>query len=355
MKTHCLFCALFDEHFRSGSITENKQAEKTMNLRWMKVILSSVLWLLLPALLDAQGWAEHSENALKGHLSEFREQTVCIQIISPDTSVNIIEGPRASSYHKETWFRAGYLLMLSQAWFSVQMEASQRGFIEQKIIGDITLKQLLTHYSGYPRYPWDIQECDDEALISFVRQFIPPQKPAFQLSFTGISLTEKWLRNYFSQYPQSVFDSWGIHPKQEVRDSSQLAFNKVIRQSLPIDCWPFCMSCSHPGLYFTLHDAGQLIRQILDNKDIWKPMMQPEAKTPLPHLKMALGFQIAENIKKLPLAMLASSDNGNAVFMGISPNTNTGIIILGDTDDPVDNLGLKLMALFHRDILNFKP
>jgi hypothetical protein len=326
-----------------------------MKLPFLIACLLTCTNYLKKDVLLAQSWTENAARVINGHLNEYKSQTVIIQIISSDTTLEFVNGPRASNYHSETCFRAGYLLMLSQAWFIAQMETRQKGFIDQKVLGDITLKQLLTHRSGYPRFPWEMKQCNEEALISFVSQYVPPKKPSFQLSFTGISLTEKWLRSYFSEYPGSVFDSWGIQPFNEVKDSSRLAHSKIIKQSLPIDCWPFCMSCSTQGLYLTKQDAGRLVKNILEKKEEWKLLMQPEAQTPLPHLRMALGFQIAENIKKLPLAMLASSDNGNAVFIGISPNSNTGIIILGDTDEPLDNLGLKLMALFHRDILNFKP
>lgn len=306
-------------------------------------------------LLIAQDWTANAAREMGEHLREYKGQTISVHIISRDTTLEFVEGPKAAQYGQDTYFRAGYLLILTQAWFSAQNETRQKGFVDQKILADVTLRQLLTHHSGYPRYPWDMEQCNEEALISFVSQYVPPEKPSFQLSFTGISLTEKWLRNYFSQYPQSVFEAWGIQPVNTVADSSRLADNRVIRQSLPIDCWPFCMSCSTPGLFLSRQDAGRLVSHILKNEETWKQMMQPKAKTPLPHLRMALGFQIAENLKTLPLAMLASSDNGNAVFIGISPKTNTGIIIMGDTDEPVDNLGLRLMALFHRDILNFKP
>jgi hypothetical protein len=70
---------------------------------------------------------------------------------------------------------------------------------------------------------------------------------------------------------------------------------------------------------------------------------------------MGYGFQVATNIKSLPIAMLNSTDQGNSLFLGIVPKTQTGICVLGYSDEKVDKFGLALMSIFHRDMLKLEP
>jgi uncharacterized protein YbgA (DUF1722 family) len=320
-----------------------------MRLLWV------CIFLLYGYRLFAQGWEEHSVAALKKHQNEYPGQTVSICIFSADTSISLFSGPMDAVYSDSTHFKAGWLLMHSQAYFSAEKSISEKAFLSEKVLKDITVEQLLTHYSGFPRYPWTMDSCNSQALLSFASNYRSSGKASFQVAFTGISVLEHWLREHFPSYPSSVFQHWGIQPVSGSELPDHAASSKVIRHELPIQCWPFCMSCEQPGLWLSKMDAEKLLQEILESDEIWSHMMQPRAKTPLPTLQMALGFQIATNMKKLPLAMLASTDGGNSCFIAIAPNTRTGILILGDTDEPVDNLGLSLMSFFHTDILKFKP
>ena len=321
-----------------------------MRLLWV------CIFLLYGYRLFAQGWEEHSADVLKKHLKEHPDQTVSVSIFSTDTIISMFSGKLAETYTDSTHFKAGWLLMLSQAYFSTERSLEQSSFLSENVVKDVSVGQLLTNYSGYPRYPWAMDSCNSQSLHAFTEHYkLSEKKKSFQVSFTGISMLEDWLRLHFPAYPSSVFQQWGIQPVIGSMQPLQLAQSKVIRQVLPIACWPFCMSCAQPGLWLSRMDAEELLQQIIESNAIWSRMMQPKAETPLPTLQMALGFQIATNMKALPLAMLASTDGGNSCFLAIAPNTRTGILILGDTDEPVDNLGLSLMSFFHRDILKFKP
>ena len=320
-----------------------------MRLLWV------CIFLVYGYRLFAQGWVEHSVAALKKHQNEYPDQTVSISIFSADTSISLISGPRADVYTDSTHFKAGWLLMLGQAYFSAEKSLSEEAFLSERVVNDITVEQLLTHYSGFPRYPWSMDSCNSQSLHSFASNYRLFGKASFQVTFTGISVLEFWIREHFPSYPSSVFQHWGIQPVSGSEQLNNAAPSKVIRHELPISCWPFCMACEQPGLWLSKKDAEVLLRKILESDEVWRHMMQPRAKTPLPTLQMALGFQIATNMKKLPLGMLASTDGGNSCFLAIAPNTHTGILILGDTDEPVDNLGLSLMSFFHTDILKFKP
>jgi hypothetical protein len=321
-----------------------------MRLLWV------CIFLLYGYRLFAQGWEEHSADVLKKHLREHPDQTVSISIFSTDTIISLYSGKLEDVYTDSTHFKAGWLLMLSQAYFSVERSLEQSSFLSEHVVKDVSVELLLTHYSGFPRYPWAMDSCNRQALHSFAENYKSSvKKKSFQVSFTGISILEDWLRHRFSSYPSSIFQQWGIQPVNGSIQPTNQAQSKVIRQVLPIACWPFCMSCEQPGWWLSRMDAEKLLKQINKSNAIWGRMMQPVAKTPLPTLQMALGFQIATNMRALPLVMLASTDGGNSCFLAIAPNTRTGILVLGDTDEPVDNLGLSLMSFFHRDILKFKP
>jgi hypothetical protein len=318
-------------------------------------IIHFLTGLFIFGFAGAQDWQQGKAIAFRAHQLSYPNQTVLVFIQTPDTSFFIKFGPKAEAYNNQTYFRAGGLLQLRQGYFMASKELEQAGFMDALVRKDISAQQLLTHRSGYPRFPWNTDSCHFTAFSAFLDQYKPTPKSAFQTSFVGTTLLEQWLRFRSPDYPQAVLQEWNIKWQTEQPQGS-VANVAVIKQALPINCWPYCITCADQAAYVQAEDIRSLISQMISKDNlIWMKMMEVLGKTPVKDLQMGYAFQIATNLKKLPLAMHASSDGGNAMFLAFTPTTQTAIAILGDSDEPVDNLGLTLMSSFHRDILNFKP
>lgn len=311
--------------------------------------------LFLFGFATAQDWQQGKVMAFRTHHLSYPNQTVLVYIQTPDTTISLKFGPKAETYTNQTYFRAGGLLQLRQGYFMASKEMEQAGFIDAFVRKDISARQLLTHRSGYPRFPWNTESCDFKTFSTFLDQYKPASKPAFQTSYVGTSLLEQWLRFRNADYPQSVIEQWNINWKTE-QPQGPVASTAVIKQDLPIACWPYCITCEDQAAYVRAEDVSKLVRQMVsDDKQIWIKMTEVLGKTPVKDLQIGYGLQIATNLKKLPLAMHFSSDGGNSMFLAFAPTTKTAIAILADSDEPVDNLGLQLLSSFHRDILNFRP
>lgn len=295
------------------------------------------------------GWSQ----PMQLQQQEFPLQSGLIYIESPDTSISLAFGQ--VRYNKTTHFRCGGLVMLTQAYFLLSQKKSGFNYLHQEVVRGITAERLLTHHSGLPRFPWKMDTCSFTELDAFIKNFPRKAKNNFQISYTGISLLEAWLRYRQPDYPKTIWQAWGMLPT-EMEKAMVKANARMVKQSIPIPCWPFCMTCPEQSLMLSAGNLRELCRQILEDEDgIWKAAMQVAAPTPIKTLKAGYGFQIAVNLKQLPLAMLSSTDQGHALFIGITPATNTCILVVADSDEPVDNLALRLMSSFHRDILKFRP
>jgi hypothetical protein len=318
-------------------------------------IIHLMIGLLMCSLAFAQNWQQGMVAAFRSHQGTYQNQTVLVFIQSPDTSIFLKFGPKAETYTDQTYFRAGGLLQLRQGYYLASKEMEQAGFIDAFVRKDISARQVLAHRSGYPRFPWALDSCHFKSFNAFLEQYKPASKAPFQTSFVGTTLLEQWLRFSWPDYPQAVHDDWNINVEAE-QPSGYLANANVIKQALPINCWPYCITCKDQAAFVRAGDIRNLIAQMISEGNLnWIKMMEVLGKTPAKELQVGYGLQIATNLKRLPLAMHFSSDGGNTLFLAFTPATQTAIAILGDSDEPVDNLGLQLMSSFHRDILNFKP
>jgi len=320
----------------------------------MRIVLL-LAGLLIGSSVFGQDWQQGMSMIFRSHQSSYPNQTVMVFIQSPDTSIFIKFGPKADTYSKETYFRAGGLLLLRQGYYIASSELDQSGFMNTMVRKGISAKQLLSHRSGYPRYPWEMDSCNFASFNAFLNNYKPSAKAPFQISYVGATLLEQWLRDRSSEYPETVHQEWNIDILSQAPGNA-VAKATMIKHQLPINCWPFCLTCNDQAAYVQAGALNLLIgNMISDDNYIWLKMMEVLGKTPMKELQVGYGLQIATNLKNLPLAMHSSSDGGNAMFIAFTPTTKTAIAILSDSDEPVDNLGLQLMTSFHRDILNFRP
>jgi hypothetical protein len=317
------------------------------------------IWVMLLSSLAtpilAGDWLKSLHDAFKQHQSEADGQTVIVFIESADTSIFLKFGPEADRYNGETFFKVGGLVPLRQAYYAVAAEQQRKNFLEIPVRENVSIQKILTHRSGYPRYPWYLEQCNHHMLDTFLNRYTLPEKAPFQISFVGVTLLENWMRSNLADYPEWVKMMWGFDLISVVPFEDKANAN-IIRQPSPIDCWSYCMVCPDQSAYIRAHQIRQLIRNIVQEKDqTWLSMASPKGKTPIPQLHAGLGFQIATKPRKLPMAMHYTTDAGNTLFIGWTAATKTAIAVLADSDQAVDNLGIRLMSSFHRDILNFHP
>jgi hypothetical protein len=265
------------------------------------------------------------------------------------------------------YFKTGGLLYLTQAYAALLEDKKSPGFLKSdinlskdvsrlgEIASGISWHQLLTHTSGFPRYPWNLNSPED--IWQFCIQFKPPSKPEFQISMTGCSLLETYFRSKDENYPASILKLWGIENGFSTSfQHIQLAKSVQNNHFLPENKWSFHLFQDTSKLYFTPSGLMKIVQFFTESKDsMVLKMMQIHENTVVKHLKMGYGFQVATNIKSLPIAMLNSTDQGNSLFLGIVPKTQTGIFVLGYSDEKVDKFGLALMSIFHRDMLKLEP
>lgn len=265
------------------------------------------------------------------------------------------------------YFNTGGILYLTQAYAALLSEKAAPGFLKRDInlskessrLGElpsgITWHQLLTHTSGFPRYPWSMKS--PEEIWQYCIHFKPNPKPEFQISMIGCSLLETYFRTKDENYPASILKLWGIENGFSTSfHGIQHAKSLVKTSFLPENKWPFHLFQDTSRLYFTPAALMKILQFFTESEDKLIPeMMQMRENTVVKHLKMGYGFQVASNLKSLPIAMLSSVDNGNSIFIGIVPRTKVGLFVLSNSDEKVDKFALALMSIFHRDMLKLEP
>jgi len=227
-------------------------------------------------------------------------------------------------------------------------------------MADFTIQDLLTHQSGLPRYPVFAGDLASplEALPSYTLEdllvlyahFKPEPQSRILYSNVGFALIEPILYHqtgmrYGELLEDFLLDKNGMTSTTlESENVTAPGYNLAVEEVSPVD---FAVFNASGGLKSNMADMLRFVRYALhDSPDIlWLHYGAGLGK----HLGMGLGWHIVHQGTFAPIYMHTGRSLGHTAFIGLVPNTSTGVVILANSANGVDDLGLEILRMINKN------
>jgi CubicO group peptidase (beta-lactamase class C family) len=227
-------------------------------------------------------------------------------------------------------------------------------------MSQITLKDLLIHQSGLPRYPVfkggikspleSLAAYSLDDLLNLYRDFRPEENDQLQYSNLGYALIEPVLYGITGLPYQELLQKH-LTPKiggeSITTDRSPVlapGYNFAVEAAEPVDFGVFTAS---GGLRGNMYDLLKFVHYSLT--DAPEILLLYHGMGLGEHLGMGLGWHIIHQGKHSPIYMHTGRTLGHTAFIGLVPNTSTGVVILCNSANSVDDLGVEILRLINNN------
>jgi CubicO group peptidase (beta-lactamase class C family) len=241
----------------------------------------------------------------------------------------------------------------------------------------VTIKQMLTHTSGFPDvtdYAWDQPQYDDSALVRYIKTDVSSRSLLFDpgKSFAYSNLAYDVLAEVIAHTAGSTFETY---MQQHVFDPCSMSATTFLLNGMPppLVASPHLLDSSCriavSGIYpyNRCHAGSSTLHSDIEDMLKWENTMLENGSALLPdnYLNMmespqytfdtisyeGLGFFI-DDIKGKRLISHSGSDLGFASYFGMIPQDHIGIVFMSNLHrfTPVDNIS----ALIWNTIYGFK-
>lgn len=246
---------------------------------------------------------------------------------------------------------------------------------------NITIYQLLTHTSGFPREPYNkaftiispdnpysnytIQDLYN-FLINYKVSIKQQKKPTFRYSHVGMGILTHLIENATNKSYDNLLNEQILTPLKLYNTTLQPTQNQLKRlcsgRNFNGNVLPTLKYASMQGseaLFSTLNDLVQVAFCSIDTLNcpnlptyIKKSIIQSQQiqyKTTVEYAKVGLGWYIVQRNKKSPQIITHSGRTGGySNFIALIPNTKTAVVLLSNSNNIIDQLGLDILELINR-------
>jgi serine-type D-Ala-D-Ala carboxypeptidase/endopeptidase len=233
-------------------------------------------------------------------------------------------------------------------------------------IGDRTLKELVTHTSGLPRLPsgfswWsnlllhprnpygNYSQRDLETyLVTLKRQSFP--RGAFLYSNLGAGILARVLAarektDYAGLIAQQVTKPLGMsRTYMQIPPHEQAFVAQPYTASLrPTPVWTMASLAGAGGLLSSMHDMLLFASAALAaTPPLQASMLQPLAKAGAPGREVSLGWMLRTS-DAYRVAWHNGGTGGSRSFLGLDLDNHRAVMVLSNTANSVDQLGVRLL------------
>jgi len=223
-----------------------------------------------------------------------------------------------------------------------------------------TVEDLLTHQTGLPRYPpfnsglanplRSIPSFTLDDLLGLYKTFHPNPENRITYSNVGYALIEPVLYNSTQlEYPallsKYLLNKTGMMATTLVtQEVTAPGYNLNVEMVPPVD---FAVFNSSGGLKSNMADMLKFVRYSLYNSPemLWRQYGPGLGK----HLDMGLGWHIIHQGRFFQIYMHTGRSNGHTAFVGLVPETKTGVVILANSATGVDDLGMEILRMINKN------
>ncbi len=238
---------------------------------------------------------------------------------------------------------------------------------------NVTLLDIISHRSGLPRLPTDfgIKELEPNNpyahytkrdLIGFYKKFNFPQgKQKYHYSHVNYALLEIVVENLLNKSFENVLRERILDPMQLLQTGIDL--DKYQRKMLalgysnigkPISDWKFQSFEGSVGLKSSAEDLMKFVKiQLAEESPFQLLTSSMHAKIDPTFIDknshIAKGWHVLENKRYFDVIAHTGNTDGHRSFMGFVKETQTGVIVLSNSESSTNGLGYHILRMLNNN------
>jgi serine-type D-Ala-D-Ala carboxypeptidase/endopeptidase len=234
----------------------------------------------------------------------------------------------------------------------------------------IRFLDLATHTAGLPKYPYNIGQSEVEAnnlfknyttteekeFLAFYRlRQAPFEKYEYShlgyeilahalVQIYGATSFEALLQDKILKPLQMTASGIAINPKNLAQGYS--------RSGKPVQAWTMASFQGSMGAKSTMRDLLKFMRLQMDTPTTWKTAIAltqtAQHAADKRTIKVALGWHSVTVLKKYPPILVHTGiTDGHRMYFAFVPETRTGVIILSNSEEPMNALGPLILQMLN--------
>ncbi len=239
---------------------------------------------------------------------------------------------------------------------------------------DITLLEAITHTAGFPRLPHGIGKREREAnnpyayyakadLHEFYKNYYPidEDETRYQYSHVTYALIETAIENVTGQRFEEVLtekllmplglEDTNIRLTEEQKSRLSLGYNILGNKTKP---WRFSSFKGSVGMKSTVDDMLAFLSVQMGNGNTQLAKSFADMHEPMHKTEIAKNNYISKAwhvIKKKnhSIVLHAGSTSGHQAFAGFVKETNTGVVILSNSENSTNSLGYLILRSLNQN------
>lgn len=244
---------------------------------------------------------------------------------------------------------------------------------QNKALAKLTILDLISHQSGFPKLPYEFGVKEKEPgnpyahytkgdLLEFYRDYMPERKAKrrYAYSFVNYALLEVLIenvtgQNYEDAITTRVFQALNMVDSyvHQHKANGKIPTDGFSLSGNPTTAFDFQSFAASEGIKSSLRDLLQFVKanlfstnQNLDNnlKNICEAVVDTKLNK---QAKAAKGWHLLELRKYHDVVLHSGSTNGHRAFIGFVPNTQTGVVVLSNSENSLDGLGFLILRMLN--------
>ena len=244
-----------------------------------------------------------------------------------------------------------------------------------KNMADLSIEDLVTHRSGLPKLPYEFGIKEKEAnnpyahytkedLLSFYKDYTVDEEANQEYFYSSINFAlleiaiEKSTGRAYEDLlqekiltPLKMDDSF-VHSSQKPDKTPSPGFS-ISGNLVPV--LKFQSFAASEGVKSSMNDLVKFVMANMDENSFelstaFKNIHQPMGDIKLnKETKIAKGWHVLKPKKYYDVILHSGSTNGHRAFIGFVKETNTGVIVLANSEHREDGLGFLILRMLNHD------
>jgi serine-type D-Ala-D-Ala carboxypeptidase/endopeptidase len=235
---------------------------------------------------------------------------------------------------------------------------------------NLTLEQLLNHKTVFPKRPAMFGDREDDAqnpygnytkndLLNYYRNFVPEKNAEFNYSHVNYALLELAVESACNCDFNSALDSFlfkNLNLKNtfvDLKENKENVISPGFDRSLNlVNPWTFASFAGSEGIKSNASDLINFLKPFMASSntsfDSYFPSITKQNNPSFnDKLFYSLGWHGIKINKKIKAMVSNGSTSGHSAFIGMVPETKTGVVVLSNSSYGTKDLGLLVLRMIN--------